>query len=288
MVELELSGMAAKAKGVLEGRTAPLVGEAVLAILLGALLAMTAWKIFAPLPLPQGDAIASIAPVGSGSQTAMSVKSPFPKAEEAAMQTEDIAPDVAETALDLTLTGVWPAADKPSAIIRRPDGQQERFTLGDTIVRGVSLIAVYSDQVIIEQNGVRESLRFESKARVTQPENENRSEPPKPESQPTSGSGAVSIQNLQTAINLRPTRSEDGELVIAIYAGNDQQVFDRTGFQDGDVLKSINGAPAPTDPRALASLMNDITQSGNATITVERGGETKTVSLSLSGLGNER
>lgn len=271
--------MAGRAKGVLGGALAPWIVEALLAILLGALLARAAWSIFAPLDAPQGDALAALSSNQPQRNANLVVKSPFPKAELAAAPVEE-APEVAETALDLRLTGVW-TGENPSATIRKPDGTQDRFAVGDTILSGVSLVAVYADQVIIEQNGARESLRFESKARVAQP----RSATPAVSTTPAQEN--LTLADIQSIFSLRPASDASGEPAVAIFAGSDKAAFEKTGLRNGDILKAINGAPPPMEPAEMARLMNEVAQSGTAEIVVERGGNVRSVSLSFKELGNE-
>jgi len=271
--------MAGRAKGALGGAQARRAVEIVLVILLGVLLARAAWSIFAPLPAPQGDAYAALSSNQPRRNAALVVKSPFPKAEIAPAPVEE-ATEVAETALDLKLTGVW-TGENPSATVRKPDGTQDRFAVGDTILSGVSLVAVYADQVIIEQNGARESLRFESKARVSQPA----SSPPAASSAPARQN--LMLADIQSVFSLRPAQNASGEPAIAIFAGSDRAAFEKTGLRNGDILKAINGAPPPMEPAAMARLMNEVAQSGAAEIVVERGGNVQSISLSFKELGNE-
>lgn len=261
---------------------APRIAEFLLAALAAFLLARLALSLFAPLPAPEGAvlAAASGAPKPQASVTA---RNPFPQVETVAAA-PDAAPDVAETSLDLTLTGVWPG-ENGSAIIRKPDGVQERFAIGDTIVPGVTLAAVYSDQALIEQNGVREALRFESKIGAPAPVR------PAPASAPAGVSPANTAVNaaasLTQFVRLAPARDASGAPAIAVYGGADRRAFDQAGLQDGDILKTVNGAPAPLTPNELAALVTQITRAGSASLVVERGGRTQQVTLSLQESGNE-
>lgn len=285
-----MSAVPDRVKSVLSGARAPRIAEGVLVVLLGALLGLAFLKLIAPLPTPKGDALAAAASSGRTQRNdALVVKSPFPKVEVAAALA-DQAPEVEETSLDLTLTGVWPGEDLASAIIRKPDGKQETFGIGDAIVPGVALVAVYSDQVIIEQNGVRESLRFETKARVpsrvTPAPRAPSTPPPQPEEEPQAQQPPT-LNELQSLFSLGAVEDANGERAIGIFAGNDKAKFQQTGLQNGDVLRSINGAPTPKDPAALMRLMQQVAQSGEADIVVERNGEVQSVSLSLKELGSQ-
>ncbi|MEO1135909.1 MAG: type II secretion system protein N [Pseudomonadota bacterium] len=263
---------------------APRMVEIVLLLLFAYLLAKTALAIFSPLPLPKGERLAALSnrDVQSAPVTA---RNPFPMPVVEAAPVE-AAPDLAETALDLALTGVWPGEQEGSAIIRRPDGKQRRLAVGEEIVPGVTLVAVYSDQVIIEQNGVRESLRFESKAPVERapqrgPSASASSTPAKIDNR---GDDAGLVLN---ALRLESATDASGAPAIAIYPGRDQAAFDAAGLKAGDILRSINGAPPPSNQQDIAALMRQLARVGAANIVVERDGTPMTLSLSINQIRNE-
>jgi general secretion pathway protein C len=255
--------------------------EGALAILLGVLLALMALRIFSPLPLPK----AAMVPVAQ--QTAslgepFVVKNPFPVAGDAPIAAGG-APEVADTTLDLTLTGVWAARDGGSATIETPDGKQSRYAVGDEIVDGVTLEAVYTDQVIINRAGVRESLRFESKTSTPaqQPRKTNRNAGNAPARSPSTAN-----RSIGDFLRLAPGTDESGKLVVDIYAARNRNVFYQYGFRDGDRLVSINGAPPPTNPAALSAAIGAMQRQGDAVIVVRRNGREIPVTLSLERVGN--
>ncbi|MEX6634234.1 type II secretion system protein N [Hyphococcus lacteus] len=252
----------------------PRVIELLLVGLLGLALAKIAIAIFAPLPTPKGDVVgAAMSTQSSARERAPAdAKNPFHSAAVSAGPIEDI-PDVAETSLDLTLTGVWPKGDEGSAIIRRSDGKEKRHAVGETITTGVRLVAVYEDQVIIEQNGVRESLRFESKTPVKK----------RIEAAPQPERSFVTAQELSDAIKMSVTKDANGATAIALNAGRNAAVFERIGFQSGDILRSVNGTPAPADPSGLLTMMNKISRAEQTAIVIERNGQRMPITLSVKG-----
>ncbi|WP_395072724.1 type II secretion system protein N [Hyphococcus sp.] len=263
---------------------APRLAELLLVAFIAYLLALATWAFFAPLPVPKGDRLAAL-PAAQSNQTQLNARNPFPKAAIDAAPIE-AGPELAETALDLTLTGVWPGAEGGSAIIRRPDGKERRFETGEEIVSGVKLIAVYGDQVVIEQNGVRESLRFETKAQV-----ERRVVAPK-ESAPAVTPPKISNNGLADmeagdAFRLAPARNSAGNLSLAVYAGSNRALFERTGLRDGDIIVSINGSAAPASPGEILALIGGSAQPGKINLVVERDGEKQTIALSGGGVGKE-
>ena len=265
---------------------APRIAEAVLVILFGFFLARIALSIFAPLPLPAGQAVAAAPQTGGPAVSAMSVKSPFPTTvlETQAVET---APVVAETTLDLTLTGVWAGEDGGSATIRTPDGKQSRFAVGDVIVPGVRLEAVYADQVTIEREGMRESLRFESKA--PPPARALTASPSSRASgaaaRPPASVAAASLGALSSILRVAPSIDRDGNMAVEVYATRNRDAFTALGLRDGDRLVSIDGAPTPTEPATLSAVLAQIQRNGMTNIVVERNGERVPLELSLDDLG---
>lgn len=260
---------------------APRIFEALLAIVLGMLLGLTAMRLFAPLPLPNGNVSASVAQP-TDVATALTVKNPFPVVETAAV-IDDSAPDVADTSLDLTLTGVWSKEDGGSATIETPDGKQGRFAIGDEIVTGVTLDRVYPNQVIINRSGVRESLRFEGKEAASvasAPVQQQAAAEPAPDLRDIPATGFLDFMRLAPAID------ENGNFAIDIYAARDKQTFNSYGLRDGDRVISINGSPPPSDPSGLRAVASMLQREGEAVIVVRRGEREIPVSLSLEGLGN--
>lgn len=260
-----------------------------LVLVFGVLLALIALKLLAPLPLPQGDRAAGLAaPAQSGP---LVVKNPFPTAEIAPIF-EEAAPTVADTTLDLTLTGVWVEAAGGSATIKTPDGKQGRYAVGDEIVNGVRLDAVYADQVIINRSGVRESLRFESKTAGAGSPSTLGARRPAAQAQPSAAQGAplrggpTSVTSslsgkISEFMRLAPATDSDGNLVIDIYAARDRQTFNAYGLKDGDRLVSVNGLPPPTNPAALRAAMNALQRDSQAVFIVRRDGQEIPVTLRL-------
>ncbi len=270
-------GRAVFGRGAGLGAAAPRIAEVFLVAILGVILALIFISLFSPLPLPHGD------PAVTGqalrpNDVQLIVKSPFPSTEIEAAQLND-APAVAETTLDLTLTGVWANPDGGSATIRTPGGKEQRFAVGDTIVNGVTLTAVFADQVTINRNGVREALRFESKTQLRPPAQERRGA-----AAPTDITSA-SVGRLAGVLRLAPAMDSDGKLAIEIYAARDHRTFAALGLQNGDRLVSINGTPAPTNAAALSDALSGLQRSDAARIVVERNGAKVPITISMDQLG---
>jgi general secretion pathway protein C len=266
----------------------PRIAEWVLIALIAFLLAQALIAFFAPLPVPAGDRIAALPAAKSQSGT-VEGRNPFPAAVIDAAPVE-AGPELAETALDLKLVGTWVDDERSSAIIQKPDGKQEAFELGQEIIPGVRLVAVYADQVVIEQNGVRESLRFESKITAPRPiqNTAQGSEQNVPDADDSGKiTNAPSGNGLGRAFRLAPGVDPAGRPAILLYAGRDRSTFEASGLRDGDVLRSVNGSPPPSSPNELAAMMSQFMKAGAATIVVERDGAMETIELSQDGSGDQ-
>ncbi len=115
---------------------------------LAAVLAVRAWKIMTAPP-PQPPALAAPAMTDLA---VLANSDPFFPAS--ANTTAPV------TTLALSLHGVRAdaATGRGSAFIAAADGEQKVYTVGDKLAEGVKLMAIASDHVIIERNGIRESL----------------------------------------------------------------------------------------------------------------------------------
>jgi type II secretion system protein C len=261
---------------------APTLTEVLLVLILGFLMAKIAISLISPLPLPEGDIAIR---TGSAAQNEpLTVKSPFPALvlDEEVVEEGAAPEDVEDTTLNLTLTGVW-AEDEGagSATITTPDGKQGRFALGDTIVPGVTLVGVYSNQVMISRDGEREALRFEKKEGASSPLPRRATQRPGG----NGGSASVSSGAINNILRFAPVAKEGGGLAIEVYGNRDRNTFAALGFQDGDRLVSINGRPAPTDPRELSSLVSLLQHQASARFVVERDGEEIPLVVSLDKAG---
>lgn len=260
-------------------KSAPRAVELVLVIVLALLLAKFVWLIVEPLPTPIGDLAAPAARAAAPAVVASN--NPFPK--QAIALASETAPivDVEETTLDLTLTGVWTGDDYATAVIKLPSGEQKSFAIGDTVVPGVTLDAVYSNQVMLLRNGLREALKFEKK--LTTP-----SVAPQPVAQRNQGVGAIAQatpSGLADIVRLAPAADGSGGFAIQLYASRNRAAFAALGLKEGDRLMSINGVAAPTDASRLSALLGQMQRAETASVVVRRAGEDITLDLSLSSVG---
>jgi len=66
-----------------------------------------------------------------------------------------------------------------------------------------------------------------------------------------------------------------------IYPGRDRSAFTQAGLRPGDLVTSVNGVQLD-DPAKALQLLSDLSQAGQVTLVVERGGQAQTISLNLA------
>lgn len=185
--------------------------------------------------------------------------------------------EAAETTLDLSLHGTWVDAETGSAVIQLPGGEQEIFFVGDTICCGARLERVFPDHVVITRAGVRETLRLADKKAAT-PRNVQQVAAP-------SGAPGPLARFLEIA-RFQPARAADGSLRLQVYPNADEGAFERLGLRSGDILYSINNAPAPSNIGLLGEMLAELDGAGTVVIGIERAGSQ--MSLKVQASGDER
>lgn len=134
-----------------------------LAFMLTGVIAVVSVVLIAPSFWPQSSE-SVLAPI-SISATSSNRELLIPSGElfGAAPQSESVSEVVSETTLSLTLKGVFPAvkSDQGMAIVANKAQVDGLFQTGDEVSRGVLLVGVYSDHIILLRGGKKESLYFE-------------------------------------------------------------------------------------------------------------------------------
>lgn len=280
-------------------RTAPRLAELLFVALLAQAAAVLAWKL---IPAPEGSQWQPPQPVrgaagtrtGSGPNVELIANAHLfgeyqAPADPAASELAD-APD---TRLDLTLLGILAAtAERGSrALIASSNGEEKPYTIGDDVVRGVRLQAIFPDRVILARAGLLETLRLDKDA-------------PRSASTPTSTAAApadassVSADTAQMLSTIReellsdPSRaaeyiriqpaSSGGQLRgYRLYPGRDRAAFNAVGLRPGDLVTQVNGIQL-NDANTALQMLGQLSQSNNITVVVERGGQQQTVNVNFN------
>lgn len=242
-----------------------------LAILIGLAAARLVWAALAPLSAPETPPPAFMA----ASDGPAALRHPFRLIDAPPPPVEAQA---TETTLKLMLHGAWTEIDgRESAIIRTPDGRQATFSVGDEICCGASLERVYADRVTIIRDGVRESLSLPNRQAVAP------APTPRADDSPTGpADGAEAFRRI---VRIQPVRDASGLLRLALFPSTDEAAFLAAGLQEGDILISFAGKPAPTDLPGMAQLLPGLHAANMLDVTIERDGVRLPLEIDLTGSG---
>jgi len=206
-------------------------------------------------------------------------------------QAEPVATDLnnaPETRLNLTLLGILAGRGEGDsrALIADGTGEEKPYAIGDDIARGVTLEAIYPDRVVLMRNGQAETLRL------------NKDQPGIASDTPVTTAPVVSTGSATTLTAVRdqvlqdPSRaaeyirvqpaSQNGQMHgYRVYPGRDRELFNNAGLRPGDVVTAVNGIELDNAQKAL-QMLNDLSRANNFTLTVDRGGQTQTVNITLN------
>ncbi len=278
----------------------PSVVTAILVIVLGWQLASLVWT-FVPAS-PAGDPISATPPpsvpgssTGSPSANVEAVANAhlFGEAnpeDVVAVPLEAPTEELEETRLALTLKGTMAGTDDrlTAAIIADNRNEEKVYAIGDPIVSGASLHAVYRDQVVLNRNGSLEALKLPKELPAS-------TAPVRRQTTTRRTSGAVQENNsLQQALTqnaskladvIRPTPYFVGgqQQGYRVYPGRNRQQFAALGLRPGDLIKDIDGA-ALTDPQQAMSIFQNLGTADQVSVTVERNGQSQVLVLSADQL----
>lgn len=196
--------------------------------------------------------------------------------------------DAPETRLSLNLLGILASGDKDSrALIGSSNGEEKPYAIGDEVISGTKLQAIYADRVILTRSGKYETLRLNKDA----PSKESLTYQPPPA---TTGSAetAQALAQIREEILSDPTKASNylrvqpanvnGQLKgYRIYPGRERETFQQLGLRPGDLVTAVNGIQLDDNQKAL-QLLGDLSQATAVSLTIERGGQSQTLNLSLN------
>jgi general secretion pathway protein C len=206
-----------------------------------------------------------------------------------------------ETQLNLKLLGVFAGSKAYSrALIATSDGQEKPYAVGDPI-SGATVESIFPDRVVLLRNGRPELLRLPKEA--SGGNDVAASEPAGPDDGGDEGSdddiaaladqlNAARLADIreqllsnpgkaQQFIRLQPMMAGGGLHGYRVFPGPNRALFNGTGLRPGDVVTSVNGVNLDDPARAL-QMLADLAHANNLTVTVNRGGTSQTLSLSLN------
>ncbi|CAN5697505.1 hypothetical protein BH11PSE6_BH11PSE6_12870 [soil metagenome] len=199
---------------------------------------------------------------------------------------------VVVTSLQLTLFGtrIDEAMGGGSAIIAGPDGVQQSIAVGQEISPGVKLKAVAFDHVTIDRGGAEEDLfldQSKSVAPVAPPPSETVPSllpgvPALPNGPPPPGARGLSTAQLRSDIGFIPRVDAGRVSGLVVRPQGSGVAFRQAGLREGDVITAINGRPV-TGQGDMEQLGAQIGKGGSIPVTVERGNETISLTITIAG-----
>ena len=277
-------------------KSLPRAAEALLVVLLAYALAGLVWRL---VPAPPGSAWqapreTSSALAAAGAQgpnvdliAGAHLFGEVPIEADPALSELTEAPD---TRLDLTLMGILAAtADRGSrALIGASNGEEKPFAIGDDVVRGVRLQAIFPDRVILARGGQLETLRLDKDA-----PNRGGGVPTATASAPSGGeteTGAMLASIRQELLNdpsraaeyirIQPASSGGQLRGYRIYPGRDRTAFNAVGLRPGDLVTQVNGIQL-NDANTALQMLGQLSQAGSVSVLVDRGGQQQVVNVNF-------
>ena len=192
--------------------------------------------------------------------------------------------DAPPTTAALVLTGVLADRDpaRGRAIIGEKAASAKLYAVGAAIPGGAHLRSVYADRVLIERNGALESLLL--------PHTPLKSAPPGPPLPllRTSAAGPRDNATLLAGImRVQPVFTQGKLDGYRIFPGNGRGAgaFQEMGLRAGDMILAVNGTPLD-DPTRAMEVLQTLSSSGSATVTVSREGAAQELALNLATLNS--
>ncbi len=241
-------------------------------VVFGPVGAVGAWRPTLPVPL-SADSRAAI----------YNGKNPFSPRAASADATQTV------TSLALTLFGTRQnqASGSGSAIIAGADGVQKSISVGNEVAPGVILSQVLFDHVLLDRNGVTETLYMDQSKPAQKVgagiADSNSANAPAPTTSAntagTNAAGEVAFDGatLGNAIGVAP-RTENGRVTgLIVAAKGDGATLRAIGLAPGDIITTINGRPAGS-----ASDFAGIARAGTrVSLEVERGAQKLPIGISI-------
>jgi len=215
---------------------------------------------------------------------------PDAKVLQASLNTSEPVSEMADTRLKLTLMGVIDVQGAGVAIIQS-SGQALVVGEGEEIVKGVDLIEVYPDQVVISHRGKRERLMMEELTKGMIETASNRSSV---NSAPVAldAENAMALKevgetlrkspiSISKYVRFKPIGKNGNWTAVKVWPKSNPELFNAIGFVSGDLLKTVNGRSIQEMAQEPALWQAFLNQS-QFELTVERQGQEVTFSVDLN------
>ncbi len=183
--------------------------------------------------------------------------------------------------LQLKGTIASPEAAMSAAIITDGSNEEKVYLIGDPIASGAKLHAVYTDRVVLNENGRLTNLRLPEEykdnptAQVRRTTTQPRSAPP---TQSIQSVVSQNVAKLADVIRPTPYFVNGQQQGYRVYPGRNRQQFAALGLRPGDLIKDIDGQSL-TDPTQAMQIFQSLGTASQVSVTVERNGQPEVIVL---------
>jgi len=188
-----------------------------------------------------------------------------------------------QTTMPLILAGVIAEKDpsKGQAIIGDTAAVGKLYAVGAMITGGARLNAVYGDRVLLERNGGLETLMLPR----TAPKGGSTLAPPPSTKANTLQDNATVLAGL---VRVQPVFNQGKLTGYRIFPGGNHgsNTFNQLGLRAGDLILAVNGTPLDDAGKAM-EVLQTLSSSATATVTVSRNGQPQEVNLNLATLSTD-
>ena len=272
-------------------RWTPISVNLVALLLLSYSVAQWSWRLMAPTATPSDQRPAAVVDNGAELRQLTSANL-FGQVDLTAGQNSLSPATIPLTSLNLALTGVILHGNGGFAIISANGGEATSFSVGEEILAGATLHAVYPDRALLRRAGALESMLL--KEIVALAEGSIVTSPQLRGHTPLAGirgngNNFTVERNTLTQQMQRPEfltqalmvpNAGGGFLVREIQPGS---VYEKLGVRTGDVIRSVNGRPINNmeEVMKLYQQIGGVNQAGSVSIEVMRGGRSESLQYNL-------
>lgn len=205
-----------------------------------------------------------------------------------ALSTDSVA-KVSKTRLNLKLLGVIDLPKRGVAIIKS-SGKTLVVAEGEEIIKGVELLEVFADQVMISHRGKREKLMMESAAKgLIESGSGKRASA---SAQSLSARDAQSLQaigqtlrqsplSISKYVRFKPIGKQGSWTAVKIWPKSNITLFRNLGLKSGDLIKEVNGRTIQQMSQQPA-LWQEFLNGSQVELTVERRGRSIQLAIDLN------
>jgi general secretion pathway protein C len=154
------------------------------------------------------------------------------------------------------------------------------YLIGDPIGSGAKLHAVYTDRVVLNENGRLTNLRLpeEYKQVATAPVRRTTTQRQATPSPSIQSVVSQNVARLADVIRPTPYFVNGQQQGYRVYPGRDRRQFAALGLRPGDLIKDIDGQ-ALTDPSQAMEIFQSLGTAAQVSVTVERNGQPEVIVL---------